>query len=101
MRKRSYRLTWSNIALDQFIEILEFIEVDSPVGAEIVREAILQRVDQLKHYPFMYEPDALCDPNDGSFRAFTVYSYRITYWVSTSEVTVLRVRHTSREPFPY
>jgi plasmid stabilization system protein ParE len=99
--KNSYNVFWSSIAIEQFEEILEFIYEESPVGAKIVKESILERINQLAGFPLMYEPDVLCDDNDGSYRAFAVFSYRITYLISDGEIIILRVRHTSREPEGY
>ncbi|MBK6987032.1 MAG: type II toxin-antitoxin system RelE/ParE family toxin [Bacteroidetes bacterium] len=41
-------------------------------------------------------------PNE-DFRAFVVFSYRVTYQIKSDkkEIRVLRIRHTSREPFGY
>jgi len=36
--------------------------------------------------------------NDGSFRAFEKYNYRVTYKVKETEIIIARVRHISREP---
>lgn len=101
MVKSQNKLIWSVIAADQLEEILDYIFEESPAGAIIVKEAILDRVAQLVQHPAMYEKDSLCDNNDGSFRAFTIYHYRITYLISNHEIIILRIRHTSREPEEY
>lgn len=36
--------------------------------------------------------------NNGSFRAFEKYNYRVSYKVGITQVIILRIRHTSREP---
>ncbi len=95
------KLIWSAIATDQFEEILDYIFEESPAGSRIVKEAILDRIKQLVQHPAMYEKDSLCDNNDGSFRAFTIYHYRITYLISDQAIIIIRIRHTSREPEGY
>jgi len=47
--------------------------------------------------------DKLKESPNKDFRAFVVYSYRLTYQIKidAKEIRVLRVRHTSREPLGY
>lgn len=99
--KSQYGIRWTDDAADQFAEILEYILLESPAGATIVKNAVFDRVRQLDRHPFMYDLDVLCEDNDGSYRAFTVYHYRITYRISENEVVIIRIRHTSREPEVY
>ena len=51
----------------------------------------------------MCEVDKLKAPSDMDFRAFIVFSYRITFQIKleAKEIRILRVRHTSREPLGY
>ncbi|RYE21491.1 MAG: hypothetical protein EOP42_25800 [Sphingobacteriaceae bacterium] len=37
--------------------------------------------------------------NDGSFYAFEIDSYRISYRKLPDEIRILRIKHTSRKPF--
>jgi hypothetical protein len=47
--------------------------------------------------------DKLKEPLNKNFRAFVVYSYRVTYQINmeAKEIRILRIRHTSREPLGY
>lgn len=36
--------------------------------------------------------------NNGNYRAFEIYSYRISYRINENEIYRVRVRHTSRNP---
>jgi plasmid stabilization system protein ParE len=51
----------------------------------------------------MCEVDKLKAPSGMDFRAFIVFSYRITFQIKleAKEIRILRVRHTSREPLGY
>ena len=49
----------------------------------------------------MYKADKLKTNNDGSYRAFELYRYRIAYRFIEKEIRIFRVRHTSREPKEY
>lgn len=98
MAKRKVALRWSATARKQFKSILLNLNNESPFGAKIVLDTILDRVAQLPRHPEMYPADKLREDQDNSFRAFTVFSYRITYRITTSAIIVYRIRHSSREP---
>lgn len=36
--------------------------------------------------------------NNGNYRAYELYSYRISYKITSTEIQILRIRHTSRNP---
>lgn len=98
MVKKPLRIIWDKKALEELEEILEYISKESRSGAQIVKTAIVETIKPLKKQPTIFSVDVLKENNDGSYRAFTVYSYRISYKVTTEEIIILRVRHTSREP---
>lgn len=103
MVKGTFRVIWYAQALKAFDKILQYIHKESPAGAKIVKNAILTRVDSIKKNPFISKLDDLKLDNDGSYRAFVVFHYRVSYKVSEKDNTViiLRVRHTSREPLEF
>mgnify|MGYP000533413668 FL=1 len=53
------------------------------------------------HNPEIYPLDKYRKNNNGTIRAFEVYSYRIAYQITKSEIRILRVRHTKREPLKH
>jgi len=55
----------------------------------------------LRSNPEIHSPDKYKQNNDGNFRVFELHRYRIAYYVGESEIRILRVRHTSREPRNY
>lgn len=96
-------IVWDRKALDNFKEILSYLEKQSNQAPRIVKEAVIDRLEVLKSNPLICELDKLKDHPNKDFRAFVIYSYRVTYQIkhSTNEIRVLRIRHTSREPFGY
>ncbi len=98
MVKKPLKIQWDKKAIDELKNILEHISKESPVGAKIVKAGILDTVKALKKTPLVFSADTLKDNNDNTYRAFTVYSYRVSYKVEKEVVKILRVRHTSREP---
>ena len=99
----SLKISWDRIALDNLKEILGYLAKQDPQAPKIVKSAIVSRLDIIKTNPLICETDKLKDSANKDFRAFVVYSYRVTYQVKseTKELRVLRVRHTSREPLGY
>jgi plasmid stabilization system protein ParE len=95
------KISWDTQALQQFNAAIKYIARDSLQGAEKVRKDILKKVDRLQTHPTLYNPDKYKKNNDGNFRAFELHHYRVSYYVSSIEIRILRVRHTSMEPKEY
>ena len=83
---------WNEISLKPYVGV-----------AGIVKSAIIARLDLIKTNPLICELDKLKDSPNKEFRAFVVFSYRVTYQIKndSKEIRVLRIRHTSREPLGY
>jgi mRNA-degrading endonuclease RelE of RelBE toxin-antitoxin system len=103
VKQKAYTIIWDRIALDHFKSILEFLSKQSSQAPKIVKEGVLSRLNDVKKNALIFELDKLKDTPNKEFRAFVVYSYRVTYQIKsdTREIRVLRVRHTSREPLGY
>lgn len=101
MVKRVYKVVWSNLAKHQLKDIYNFIKKDSQQGANLVKSKILESSKALSISSVIYEADSLKNNNQGNYRAYTIYSYRITYKIEKDFILILRVRHTSREPLEY
>lgn len=78
-----------------------YIKKDSLQNAENVRSALLNAIKELSKNPEKHPPDKYRLENDGSFRAFELYKYRITYFISQFEIKVVRIRHTKMNPLEY
>lgn len=103
VKHRTFKIIWDVNALNDFVEILEFLSKKGNQAPRIVKQGILTRLEVIRKNAFICETDKLKDTQDREFRAFVVYSYRITYQIKSSlnEIRVIRVRHTSREPLGY
>ena len=95
------KIVWDKKAILQMEEVYEYLKERSLQSANKVRKSIKETIQKLPKHPEIYPIDRLKNKNDGSFRAFEIYSYRITYRVVEKEIRILRVRHTSREPLDY
>lgn len=103
MKPKSYKIIWDRNALQDFKLILKWLASQSVQAPAIVKQGILQRIEVLKINPYVFETDKLREPSTKDFRAFVIYSYRITYQINfdSHEICIIRVRHTSREPLGY
>ena len=99
MKKR--RIVWDKNAVNYLRGAIEFIRKDSPQNAEKVKQQIKNSVATLAEHPEKHPTDKYRSNNDGSFRAFELYRFRIAYFVSSSEIRIIRIRHTSQEPLSY
>lgn len=94
-------IVWQKLALKQLNKGYNYIKKESPQTAKKVREDIFDKVENLKYNPKIYPLDKYRKNNDGTIRAFEVYSYRIAYQITKYEIRILRVRHTKREPLEH
>lgn len=103
VKPNSFKIIWDRKALDHFKDILTYLEKQSDQAPKIVKGAIIARLDLIKTNPLISELDKLKDAPNKDFRAFVIFSYRVTYQIKSDakEIRVLRVRHTSREPLGY
>ncbi len=82
-------------------EALQYIQKDSEQNAEKVKSKILTSIKELLTNPKRYNTDKYKLNNDGSYRAYEIYKYRITYHVSDDEIRIIRIRHTKMNPLEY
>jgi plasmid stabilization system protein ParE len=97
----SRKLNWDKVALYEFNAAISYISKRSIQNADKVKTDILKKVDGLVMHPETHTIDKYKQNNDGNFRAFELHRYRIAYYISLTEIRILRVRHTSMEPKNY
>jgi plasmid stabilization system protein ParE len=78
--------------------ICSYIELNSQLRARSLKKNVLNSIRELTKNPEKYPPDKFQKNNDGSVRAFEIHRLRITYSVSKVQITILRIRHTKRNP---
>ena len=101
MVKRSRKLVIDNEAKAQLRQAYRYINKNSVQNAEKVKSKILASIKALIKNPEKHPPDKYKTSNDGTFRAYELYKYRITYHISDEQITVLRIRHTKMNPLEY
>ncbi len=102
VKKDLKTILWGKAAYNSLQEAYRNIMKDSPQNAELVKNEILRIInEELPVNPQKYPLDKFKINNHGKYRAFEKYSYRIAYYVTISEVRILRIRHVKQEPKEY
>ncbi|MBC7424441.1 MAG: type II toxin-antitoxin system RelE/ParE family toxin [Ferruginibacter sp.] len=92
------QVIWPLTAQKQLAKGYKYILQDSFQNAEKVKLDILSSTSKIITNPEMYQRDKYRKNNDGSFRAYELHHFRITYKITDSTIIIVRVRHTSMEP---
>lgn len=92
---------WSKRAKNELLRAYEYIREDSPQNAAKVRDEIIDATIDLPIHPEKYPPDKYKKVNNGTWRAFEIYHYRITYRIMPDQIRIVRLRHTRRSPVSY
>lgn len=93
-------IVWTETAQNQLKDIYFYlleISQSKSITNKVI-DTIYQAVTILKTNCEIYELDEMKKSNNDNFRAFEIYSYRISYKISDNIIYILRVRHTSRNP---
>lgn len=95
------KVVWDTKAYLQLEKEHKYIKKKSVIAANKVRKSIRDTAKSLELHSGIFSLDRFKKNNDGNYRAFEKYSYRITYKVKETQIIILRVRHTSRMPLEY
>ena len=90
-------IRWTPQAADDLDEIREFIARDSKRYARLLVERLVQRVDELEHFPRAGR--VVPELRQDDIRELIHGSYRIVYRLEATRVRILTVFHASRR-FP-
>lgn len=94
------RIKWNKLAVKQLLEIIQYLEDNELTDyAEKIEIRILSKIKSLPDHLGTFPKDRLKKNNDGSFFAFEIDRYRISFRITDKEIRILRVRHSSRRPF--
>lgn len=99
--KPKRKIVWDKEAVSSLKEIYSYIKTESPQAAQKVKSDIFSTIKSIPSNPEMFAADNLKYNNDGSYRAFFIYSYRVAYRITEEQILILRIRHASREPEEY
>ncbi|OXG07411.1 addiction module RelE/StbE family toxin [Flavobacterium araucananum] len=91
-------IIWSKAAQNQLKKIYFFLlkQAKSNQVQNKVIDSIYQSVTILSTNWEIYELDEMKTSNNGDYRAYEIYSYRISYKITSTQIQILRIRHTSQ-----
>ncbi|TAK07218.1 MAG: type II toxin-antitoxin system RelE/ParE family toxin [Candidatus Manganitrophaceae bacterium] len=96
MAKRPHAISWTNPALQNLLEIVQYIQTDKPAAARNFVKQIKRKVSRLARFPNSGRvvPEF---PSSG-LRELIVENYRIIYRIlpGKSAIQILTVRHGAR-----
>ena len=94
-------IIWRRSARIYLKKAIDYISLDSVKNAEVVAKAILSTIEKAARYPEHYSPDKYKLNNTGNFRAFEIYSFRISFYTNAETIRIVRIRHTKQKPVNY
>ncbi|WP_425636196.1 type II toxin-antitoxin system RelE/ParE family toxin [Algoriphagus yeomjeoni] len=92
------KIVWSNVAVKQLSDFLEWIAQDSIIQAERIESEIITEIEGLPLHPKRFPSDKFKLNNGGEFRAFERFSVRIYYKITPEQLQILRIRHVKQNP---
>lgn len=78
-----------------------YIALDSVQNAQLVKNTLINMTIDLAENPEKHSLDKFKKNNDGTWRVFEKYHYRISYHILKDQVRIVRMRHTSMSPLEY
>ena len=94
------KIKWNKLAVKQLMDAIQYLEENDLFDYAVKIETdILSKIEALRESYHNYQTDRLKKKNDGTFYAFEIDSYRISYRKLPKEIRILRIRHSSRRPF--
>ena len=95
-------LVWDKVALNNLKNIFDYLKAENNlVFAKEVKDIILKSTKELLANPNLFEQDRFKSDNDGTYRAFEKFKYRVAYKTTENQIRILRIRHSNREPIEY
>ncbi|MEN9447782.1 MAG: hypothetical protein RJA25_1072 [Bacteroidota bacterium] len=95
------KVVWTENAEKQLEKIYQYILEDSYQNAIEVKNKIFNSTSLLADFSEKYPNDKYKMNNDGNFKAYEIYRYRISYYISEHEIVVIRIRSTDMKPKKY
>jgi len=79
-------VVWSNSAKAELKKAYDYIALDSSENAIMVRDTLIDLTIELPKHPKKYPTDKFKKDNDGTWRAFEMYHYRISYRILEDQI---------------
>ena len=101
MVKKKLKIIWDLKAKDSLKEIYLNIKKESPNSAKKTINTIRETIRSAAVHPEIFQIDRFKTNNDGTYRAFEKFSYRIVYKFTKTQIIILRISNSAQEPVEY
>lgn len=92
---------WTEKTKEQLQEIYLNIAEDSILQADRIFGKLTESTSLLPGHPLRYPPDKYKTDNDGDYRAYEIFHYRISYKITEVAIYIVRIRSTYQNPKQY
>lgn len=97
---QNFKVWWSPQSLEDIKKIYEYIYEQSPKGADIVFDTLLDLGDSLNVMPERFPIDPFVSSEENNFRFITKWDYKIFYRINPKIHTVIIARIFSSRQHP-
>lgn len=89
-----YKIIWSERALNDIVDIADFIARDSKKYATLTTKNIVYKCEDLKNFP--RKGKKIEEFKNESIREIIVGNYRVIYNVEFNDINILTIHHSAR-----
>ncbi len=101
MVEQQYEVLWNCTVRKQVKKIYDHIAKESLQNAKKVVIEITTSTEKLNTNPQRFGIDKYKTNNNGNYRYYELYIYRIAFRIYKTYIRILRVRNTDREPLEF
>ena len=95
---KKYKVIWDTFAKASLKSIVEYIKEDSPSAAQKVKSELLKLAKSLNDKPNRFSKEPYLADREGNYRSVSKWSYKIIYKVTETQVYILDIFHTRKDP---
>lgn len=92
---------WTETAQQQLREIYLYIAEESIIQADKIFERLVKFTARLAVQPYKFPTDKYKTNNNGDYRAYELYHYRVSYKITKTAIYIVRLRSTHQNPLEY
>src|SRR5690606_37198194 len=92
---------WTETTKKQLQEIYLYIAEESIVQADRVFNKLVKSTAGLPKHPKKHPLDKYKTDNDGYYRAYELFHYRVSYRTTDTAIYIVRIRSTHKNPEEY
>lgn len=92
---------WTETTKKQLQEIYLYIAEESILQADRIFNKLVESTTVLPKHPKKHPLDKYKTDNNGNYRAYELFHYRISYRIADTAIYIVRIRSTHKNPEEY